>query len=144
MRRVLTLASVLGVMGVAETFVLFICADKVFGLNQDVIRTLIYLKLSVSGHLTVFVTRSKGPFWSPPAPAKALLFAVVGTQGIATATAVFGLLMTPLGWQWAAVVWCYALFWFLVEDRVKLMTSRRLDSRVSGGGATRPRNVGSR
>jgi hypothetical protein len=30
---------------------------------------LMYLKLSVAGHLTIFVTRTRGPFWSTrPAP----------------------------------------------------------------------------
>jgi len=28
---------------------------------------------------------------------------------------------TPLGWGWAAFVWLYALAWFLVTDRVKLL-----------------------
>ncbi|RDH76413.1 plasma-membrane proton-efflux P-type ATPase [Mycolicibacterium moriokaense] len=130
MRGVLTVATVLGVLGVAETFLLFVLADKVFHADHDLIRTLIYLKLSVSGHLTVFVTRSRGPFWKRPAPAPVLVGAVVGTQAIATAIAVCGLLMTPLGWGWAAVVWGYALFWFLVEDRIKLATYRRLDRKV--------------
>ncbi len=35
--------------------------------------------------------------------------------------------MTPLGWGLAGVVWAYALFWFLIEDRVKLATNRWLD-----------------
>ena len=114
-------------MGVAETFLLFVLADKMFGLDRDLIRTLIYLKLSVSGHLTVFVTRTRGPFWSRPAPAPILLGAVVGTQAIATLIAVYGALMTPLGWAWAGLVWAYALFWFLIEDRVKLATHSWLD-----------------
>ncbi|QUR69968.1 plasma-membrane proton-efflux P-type ATPase [Mycobacterium spongiae] len=128
MRSVLTVATVLGVMGVAETFLLFVVADRMFGLDRDLIRTLIYLKLSVSGHLTVFVTRTRGAMWSSPAPARVLLLAVIGTQVIATLIAVYGLLMTPLGWGWAAIVWCYALFWFLIEDQVKLVTYRLLGS----------------
>lgn len=120
MRTVVTIACTIGTMGVLETFLLFSLADTVFGLHHDVIRTLIYLKLSVSGHLTIFVTRTRGPFWTRPAPARILLAAVIGTQLLATMIAGFGLLMTPLGWSWAALVWGYALFWFLVEDRVKL------------------------
>ncbi|MGE2737648.1 plasma-membrane proton-efflux P-type ATPase [Mycolicibacterium vaccae] len=127
MRRVLTVATTLGVMGVVETFLLLAIADNVFGLDEDLIRTLIYLKLSVSGHLTVFVTRTREAFWSPPAPASALLIAVIATQLIATLIAVYGVLMTPLGWAWAGVVWAYALAWFLVEDRVKLVTQHWLD-----------------
>ncbi|MFY9918713.1 MAG: plasma-membrane proton-efflux P-type ATPase [Mycobacterium sp.] len=127
MRGVLILASALGVMGVAETFLLFALADNVFHLNHDLIRTLIYLKLSVSGHLTIFVTRTRGRFWTRPGPARILLAAVIGTQVIATLIAVYGALMTPLGWGWAGVVWAYALFWFLIEDHVKLGTNEWLD-----------------
>ena len=29
--------------------------------------------------------------------------------------------MAPLGWKWAAFVWAYALIWFLVNDRFKLL-----------------------
>lgn len=127
MRRVLVIAAALGVLGVAETFVLFVIADRYFGLDHELIRTLVYLKLSVSGHLTIFVTRTRRPFWSVPAPAPVLLAAVVGTQLVATLIAVYGILMTPLGWAWAGVVWAYALVWFLVEDRVKLAGHSWLD-----------------
>lgn len=127
MRSVLTIATALGTMGVAETFLLFALADNTFQLNHDLIRTLIYLKLSVSGHLTVFVTRTRHPFWSRPAPARILLAAVIGTQVIATLIAVYGVAMTPLGWRWAGIVWAYALFWFLIEDRVKLGAYHWLD-----------------
>ncbi|WP_441005994.1 plasma-membrane proton-efflux P-type ATPase [Mycobacterium malmoense] len=127
MLSVLTIATALGTMGVAETFLLFAVADNTFQLNHDLIRTLIYLKLSVSGHLTVFVTRTRHPFWSRPAPARILLAAVIGTQVIATLIAVYGIAMTPLGWRWAGIVWAYALFWFLVEDRVKLGAYHWLD-----------------
>ncbi|MDQ2831499.1 MAG: hypothetical protein M3Y74_20940 [Chloroflexota bacterium] len=50
-----------------------------------------------------------------------------GTQTVATLIAVYGLFMTPLGWGYAAVVWGYALVWFLVTDRVKLLAYRILD-----------------
>ena len=35
--------------------------------------------------------------------------------------------MTPLGWGWALFVWGYALAWFLVNDRVKLLAYRVFD-----------------
>lgn len=53
--------------------------------------------------------------------------AVVGTQAVATLIAVYGLFMTPLGWGWAGFVWGYALVWFLVNDRLKLLAYRILD-----------------
>ncbi len=127
MHTVLTVATVIGLMGVAETLLLFAVVDSAFHLNHDVIRTLIYLKLSVSGHLTIFVTRARGPFWTPPSPSRPLFSAVLGTQSLATLIAVSGTLMTALPWHWAIAVWIYALFWFLVEDRVKLAVYSYLD-----------------
>jgi H+-transporting ATPase len=53
--------------------------------------------------------------------------AVLGTQIVATLIAVYGVFMTPLGWGWALFVWGYALAWFLVNDRVKLLAYRIFD-----------------
>jgi H+-transporting ATPase len=126
MQQVLGVATVLGLAGVVASFGLFYLAERVFQLSPDVTQSLMYLKLSVAGHLTIFVTRTRGPFWSIR-PARILLGAVVGTQLVATLIAVYGLFMTPLGWGWALFVWGYALAWFLVNDRVKLLTYRILD-----------------
>ena len=126
MRVVLGVSSVLGVAGVVAAFGLFYLADRVFHLDHAHIQTLMYLKLSVAGHLTIFLTRTRGPFWSIR-PARILLIAVFGTQAVATLIAVYGLFMAPLGWGWAAFVWGYALIWFLVNDRVKLLAYRLLD-----------------
>ena len=52
---------------------------------------------------------------------------MLGTQVVATLIAVYGLFMTPLGWGWAVFVWGYALVWFLVNDRVKLLAYRIFD-----------------
>jgi H+-transporting ATPase len=41
--------------------------------------------------------------------------------------AVYGIFMTPLGWGWALFVWGYALAWFLVNDRIKLLAYHFLD-----------------
>jgi H+-transporting ATPase len=35
--------------------------------------------------------------------------------------------MTPLGWKWAGFVWGYALIWFLINDRIKLLAYRIFD-----------------
>jgi H+-transporting ATPase len=126
MRLVLGISTVLGVIGVVSAFGLFYLGERVFHLDRPHIQTLMYLKLSVAGHLTIFLTRTRGPFWSIK-PAKILWIAVVGTQVIATLIAVYGAFMTPLGWGWAAFVWAYALVWFLINDRIKLLAYRIFD-----------------
>jgi H+-transporting ATPase len=51
---------------------------------------------------------------------------------LATLIAVYGVFMTPLGWGWALFVWGYAMTWFLVNDRVKLLAYRIFDAVKSG------------
>jgi H+-transporting ATPase len=126
MRLVLGIATVLGIVGPIAAFGLFFLTDRVFHLDHPHIQTMMYLMLSVAGHLTIFQTRTRGPFWSIR-PARILWMAVLGTQILATAIAVFGVLVTPIGWRWAAFVWAYALVWFLVTDPVKLLAYRVLD-----------------
>jgi H+-transporting ATPase len=126
MRLVLAISTVLGVIGVVAAFGLFYLGERVFHLDRLHVQTLMYLKLSVAGHLTIFLTRTRGPFWSIR-PARILWIAVLGTQTIATLIAVYGLFMAPLGWKWAGFVWAYALAWFLINDRVKLLAYRFLD-----------------
>ena len=126
MRVVLGISTALGLVGVVAAFGLFYLGERVFHLDRAHIQTLMYLKLSVAGHLTIFLTRTRGPFWSIR-PARILWIAVLGTQTLATLIAVYGVFMTPLGWGWALFVWGYALTWFLVNDRVKLLAYRILD-----------------
>jgi H+-transporting ATPase len=35
--------------------------------------------------------------------------------------------MPAIGWELALIVWGYAIFWFLINDRVKLLGYRILD-----------------
>ena len=79
MRLVLGISTVLGVIGVVSAFGLFYLGERVFHLDRAHIQTLMYLKLSVAGHLTIFLTRTRGPFWSIR-PARILWVAVLGTQ----------------------------------------------------------------
>ena len=126
MRLVLGIATVLGVVGPIAAFGLFYVGDRVLHLGHPQLQTMMYLLLSVAGHLTIFLTRTRGPLWSIR-PARILWMAVLGTQAIATLIAVYGLFMAPLGWKLAGLVWAYALVWALVTDRVKLLGYRVLD-----------------
>ena len=130
MRTVLGIATVLGLVGPCAAFGLFYLGEHVFHIDHPQLQTMMYLMLSVAGHLTIFQTRTRGPWWSIR-PARILLLAVVGTQTLATLICIFGFLVTPLWWGWAALVWGYALAWFLVTDPVKLLAYRFLGSSKS-------------
>jgi H+-transporting ATPase len=128
LREVLTIATVLGVAGVVESFSLVGIAVGPLGIGHAEVQTLMYLKLSVAGHLTLFVARTRGRLWSYR-PAWIVLIAVLGTQVLATLIAASGLLMEPLRWSLVALAWGYAIVWILLLDQVKLWTYEYLDSR---------------
>lgn len=124
MRVVLGIASVLGAIGVVASFGLYYLARVAFDLPPGVLQSLIYLKLSVAGQLTIYLTRTRGPFWSSR-PGTFMLIATFGAQAVATLITVYGFsLITPIGWRLAGYVWAYAVAWFLVNDRVKLLAYR--------------------
>jgi H+-transporting ATPase len=141
MRRVLGVSTVLGVIGVVSAFLLFWLGERVFHMDRAHVQTLMYLKLSVAGHLTIFLTRTRGPFWTIR-PAKVLWMAVLGTQIVATLIAVYGLFMTPLGWKYAGIVWAYAIVWALFTDRIKLLAYRILDPSALPLLAKKPSGLG--
>ncbi len=126
MPLVLGISTVLGVMGPIAAFGLFYLGEEVFAIQRAQLQTMMYLMLSVAGHLTIFLARTRGPFWSQR-PAGVLMLAVFGTQVIATCFAVFGIFMTPLPVGWVGFVWGYAMLWALLNDRIKLLAYRIFD-----------------
>lgn len=128
MRRLLSLATVLGCMGVFASFLMFWLGEKVFLLDRVTIQTLMFLKLTVAGHMTIYLARTgEEPFWTRPYPAAALICTAEITQVIATLFAVYGIFMKPIGWKLAGFVWVYALVFFVINDFVKIRFDRLLD-----------------
>jgi H+-transporting ATPase len=128
MGTVLGIATFLGVIGVFSTFGILYIGRDIFKLSIPVLQSFIYLKLSVAGHLTVFVARTRRSFWSVR-PAKQLFMAVVATQSVATLITVYGFLLPAMGWGLAVFVWGYALMLFLVTDFLKVRLYKLLDHR---------------
>jgi H+-transporting ATPase len=126
MRTLLGIATFLGIIGVFSSFGILYIGYEVLKLDLLVLQSFIYLKLSVAGHLTVFVARTKGPFWSVK-PAKPLLLAVIVTQLVATLITVYGILLPAMGWGLAALVWGYALALFVITDFAKVRLYKLLN-----------------
>ena len=138
MTRVLTIASVLGVYGVIESFGLFWIVRDYLALPHPVVQALIFLKLLVSGHMTIYLTRNKGPVWERPWPSWKLVVPCEATQLVGTLVVVYGWFMAPTGWPLALMVWGYALVSFMVASAIKIGTYRLL------GTSHRPRHASSR
>ncbi len=128
MRRVLTVSTVLGLVGVVETFGLLVILRDGMHLPVPQIQSLIFLKLAVAGHLTLFVVRTRRPFWSRPFPSGLLLWSAIGTKLLATAFVIYPFgLIAPISWPEAGIVWVYALAWLPIEDWAKLAVYRHID-----------------
>jgi H+-transporting ATPase len=116
------------VTGVIGSFLLFfILREK--GFSEEMIQSMMFLKLIVAGHSALYITRTERWFWQRPFPAPLLFSATFGTEILGTLIAVYGILITPIGWEYALWMWAYALTWFFVDNAAKMLAWRLLRSR---------------
>lgn len=126
MRIVLSMATFLGLIGVISSFGIFYIGQEVLHLSKEAVQSFIFLKLAVAGHLTIFLTRTRGPFWSIK-PSAVLFWSAVVTKLLATFVAVYGWFITPISWNLALLVWGYAITAFLITDFLKVKIYKLLD-----------------
>jgi H+-transporting ATPase len=137
MNKVLTIATVLGVAGVFSSFLLFWIGVDVLHLTTLEIQTLIFLKMAVAGHMTLYLARTgEQHFWIRPLPAYPLFLTTELTQIAGTIIAVYGIFMQPIGWALAGLVWGYSLLFFLINDFVKVKTFKMLNHNNSNLGTS--------
>ena len=120
MAEVMSISTMLGILGVIASFGIFYIAEEYMHLSAPVVQSFIFLKLAVAGHLTIFITRTEDRFWRKPHPAPILLWAAVLTKILATLFVVYGWFVAPIGWKYALIVWGYAIAWAVVNDFVKV------------------------
>ncbi len=136
MRRVLSVSTVLGLVGVVETFGILLIAMLLLHLTEAQIQTFIFLKLAVAGHLTLFVARTRRPFFTPPYPSAMVFWSAVVTKALATVLVAFGFgLVTPIPWWSIGLIWVYCIVWIFVEDWAKLHVYHHLE--LTGRGTDR-------
>jgi H+-transporting ATPase len=126
MRWVFADASILGVTGLVASLLVLWLARSVLRLDLPQLQTLIFLKLLVAGHMTIYVTRVRDWFWRRPWPSWKLLVALESTQVVGTLVAVLGWLVTPIPWWLALGVWGYAIVWMLILSGVRVLALRTI------------------
>ncbi|NBC33470.1 MAG: plasma-membrane proton-efflux P-type ATPase [Alphaproteobacteria bacterium] len=124
MRRVLTVAGVLSIAGVIESFILFWFLQTQLALPEETIQTMMFLKLLVAGHMTIYMTRTQGWFFTKPYPSLLLFLTLEGTQIVGTLFAAFGILVHDITWAQVGLVWGYSLVGFVIIDGLKVLTYR--------------------
>ena len=132
MKEILTVATVLGFLGVVSSFLLFYLLES-WNIPRDMIQAIIFLKLDVAGHATIYLARTGDkPFWHKPYPSWTLFLTVFATRIIGTLIAVYGIFMEAIGWEYAAYIWLYATFWFFVNDFIKIITYKIIRKNSNG------------
>ena len=134
MPQLLSVATVLGVFSIVETFGLLLIGIRVlshphlqdyFGLaSEDQLQTVMFLQLVAGGHLLLFITRSERWFFLPPFPAMPLFTAIVLTQILAVLMCGFGWLVPSIPWTLIGWVWLYNIAWMFVLGGVRLLSER--------------------
>lgn len=129
LNRLLVVSSIFGALALAQSFGLYFIARDILHEPLAKTQTMMFLRFIVGGHLLLFSTRTRHPFWTRPRPSWQLLAAVLGTQVVGVLFVGFGWLMSPIGWVEIGLIWLYDIAWFLVMDLSKLGVYRLMDHR---------------
>jgi H+-transporting ATPase len=114
-----TLSSLYGLVGVANSLLLFYITTHIWHLSWPIIQTMFFLKLTVSGHMLIYVAHTKERWWKF-LPSREVIWATSATQLIATSLAATGFLMSGrLNLFQILFVWVWALFWMQVSECIK-------------------------
>ena len=128
MRRVLTVSTIMGLTGTAGSFLMLWLALDWLHLPIAKVQTYIFLKMAIAGHLTLFVSRSRGAYWRRPYPAPVMIWSALLTKVAATLLSAWGLgLVAPIRWGEIGLVWAYSIVWSLVTDVAKRAVYRHFE-----------------
>jgi len=120
-----TLSSLYGIVGVVNSLLLFLLVRNIWHLDWSVVQTMFFLKLTVSGHMLIYVAHTKQRWWRF-FPSKEVIWATTITQFIATGLAFTGFLMSGRLTLWQiGFVWIWALFWMQVSEGVKIIQQKQ-------------------
>lgn len=110
-----------GMVGIANSLLLYFLAAYILRLPLPVVQTLFFLKLTVSGHLLIYVAHTRERWWRY-LPSWQVIVATAGTQAAATLFAVSGFFMpAPISWRLAAFIWVWALLFMHASELPKLL-----------------------
>jgi len=104
MHRVLTVSTVLGLIGVLQTFAMLLIGKDYFHMDIAHLQALIFLKLAIAGHLTLLIARTRKPFLRKPYPSAVLLWSAILTKAAATLFVVYPMGLVP-SITWGKPAW---------------------------------------
>jgi len=122
-RKRLALSLLFGTTGIANSLILLWIANSFLHLPWTIIQTLFFLKLTVSGHMLVYVAHTEKP-WYRFLPSKQVIWATTITQLVATALCLLGIFVTQISWTYVIFVWAWSFIWMQISEIVKQVHAR--------------------
>jgi len=127
LRDTIFISTILGITGLVSSFALFYWLN-VNGFSIAIIQTILFLKLDVAGHSTLYLTRTgRKHFWERPFPSLKFFIPAFSSRILGTIIVFFGILMDPISWQYIVYIWAYSILWFLLNDWIKVWSYKLLD-----------------
>lgn len=117
------LSTLFGLTGVANSLILFFIMLHWTHLSWDMIQTIFFLKLAISGHLLIYVAHTKERWWKF-LPSRQVILATLGTQAVATVLALTGTFVSKVPIEWVIIVWIWSFFWMQVSEVTKVLADR--------------------
>ncbi|HEX8965658.1 MAG TPA: HAD-IC family P-type ATPase, partial [Patescibacteria group bacterium] len=118
------LSTLYGATGIANSIILFLIMVYIFHLSWPVIQTIYFLKLTVSGHMLIYVARTKER-WFKFMPSSQVIWATSITQIFATIIALTGFFMpAKIPFIWVVIVWIWSFFWMQIAEIAKNFQSK--------------------
>ena len=116
------LSLLFGGIGLLNSLIFFLLLRH-WHVAPEVIQTAFFLKLTVSGHLLIYVSHTEDRWWKF-LPDKRVILATALTQGIATLLALFGIFIAKTPWPLVVLVWAWAIFWMQASELVKWLRQK--------------------
>jgi H+-transporting ATPase len=117
-------ASVYGLVGIAESLSLFLLLRNVYHISNPVIQTMFFLKLAVSGHMLIYVVHTRRAWWRR-LPSSQIIWATSLTQAAATLLALVGILFQNISPLQVLIIWGWSLAWMQIAELSKHLLANR-------------------
>lgn len=123
-----TLSSLYGLAGILNSLILFFLMADVFHMNWDIIQTIYFLKITVSGHMLIYVAHTKER-WYKFLPSRPVILSTSITQIAASLMAYLGILMTSIPLSYIIGVWIWCFLWMQFTELTKIFDQKLIAPR---------------